>query len=58
MNRAEYSSSLFSRAYVCFFIFFHSTFDPPADKCLLACGELDVRCSTCPQCLETGVRPI
>ena len=30
----------------CLFNFFHSTFDPPeADKCLLAYGELDVRCS-------------
>ena len=29
-----------------FFIFFHSMFDPPeADKCSLAFGELNVRCS-------------
>jgi hypothetical protein len=34
MIRTEYSSSLSSRPYVCFFIFSHSTFDPPeADKC-------------------------
>ncbi len=46
MIRTEYASNLSSRSYAFFFIGSHSSFDPPkADKCLLASGELDVRCS-------------
>jgi hypothetical protein len=38
--------SFFTETPVLVFVF-HSSFDPPeADKCLLAYGELDVRCST------------
>jgi hypothetical protein len=77
MIRTEYSGSLFTRSYVCFFIFSHSTFDLPAmplnwckvnliivihnsmitlTQCTMHGRRvLDVRCSTCPQCLETGV---
>jgi hypothetical protein len=39
-------SSNYSKNEVLALVFvFHSTFDPPkADKCLLACGELDLGC--------------
>jgi len=58
MIRTENSNSLSSRSYLCFVIFFlnhHSLFKIGF---FIHHSMLDVRCSTCPQCLETGVKQI